>query len=117
MDFQELIKRIVLQIGGIFIHGILLHASAKIRHKPESKIEEVLVFHEFHRIGVDGLIKWTASYPIDSKLITIKGDEVVQFPTAPIGTRVILNLQNFWDLDGDFSANQAEPVFNFTYRL
>ncbi len=80
-------------------------------HSPRSEIEEVLVFHEFHRIGVDGLIKWTASYPIDSKLIAIKGDEVVQFPTAPIGTRVILNLQNFWDLDGDFSANQAEPPF------
>lgn len=111
MDFQELIQRIILQNGGIFIHGILLHASAKIRQNPKSKIEEVLVFHEFHRIGLDGLIKWTASYPIDSELITIKGDEVVQFPTAPIGTRVILKLQNFWDWNGDFCTNQAEPVF------
>ena len=111
MDTEELIHRILLRNGWAFIHGILLHASAKIRHNPESKIEEVLVFHEFHRIGLDGLIKWKASYPIDSELITIKGDEVVQFPTAPIGTRVILRLQKFWDLNGDFCTNEAEPVF------
>ncbi len=111
MDTEELIHRIVFQNGGVFIRGILLHTSARIVHSPRSEIEEVLVIHEFHRIGLNGLIKWAAGYPTDSELITIKGDEVVQFPTAPIGTRVILKLQNFWDWNGDFSANQAEPMF------
>ena len=79
MHIEELTHRIVFQNGGIFPLGILLLASAKINHSPLSEIEEVLVFHEFHRIGVNGMIK-------------IDGDEVVQFTKAPIGTRVILNL-------------------------
>lgn len=111
MDFEEVIHHLLFRNGGVFIHGILLHASAQIRQNPKSRMEEVLVFHEFHRIGLDGLIKWTASYTIDSKLITIKGDEAVRFPTAPIGTRVILKLQKFEDWNGDLYTNQAEPVF------
>lgn len=74
LDTEELIHSIVFKNGGVFIHGILLHASARIVHSPRSEIEEVLVFHEFHRIGLDSLIKCTAGYPIDSELIAIKGD-------------------------------------------
>ena len=112
MDAKELIAEQLLKDGGIFVYGIHLHSSALIRHNPKSEIEEVLVFQEFHRPGIPGLIRWTSTFPVDSKMIEIQREEVIRYPTAPIGPATILKLSNGWDWDGDICTNQAEPVFN-----
>lgn len=113
MDAEKL-NPIILQLledGVPFVYGILLHSSAFIRQNKKSGNEEVFVLHEFHRKGIPGLIKWISTFPLDSDQIEIKGEEVVRYPTAPIGTATFLKMYSFCDWDGDLRINRGEPVF------